>query len=231
MSIVEAAIGLLAPAQCIRCGLEGGTLCGACASAKIEPFGERCFRCLAISKMGRTCIDCRKTGTPNYVWVCSSYDDVVKEVMHKYKFGQQRIASSSIARLMLQSIDSFGLTQAISKSEYLVVPVPTATSRVRQRGFDHTALLARHISRGLNLKTYKLLGRLSQTRQLGADRATRLKQLNNDFVVRNYKLLVGRNILLVDDVTTTGATLIAATKFLRKAGARRVDAVVFAKQL
>jgi ComF family protein len=116
-------------------------------------------------------------------------------------------------------------------SDYSIVPVPTATGRVRQRGFGHSELLAKQISYRLKLPYRPLLRRLGQSRQLGATREIRLKQLDGRFAVRSVDSVRNKNVLLVDDVLTTGGTLIAATKALRAAGAGRVDALLFAKRL
>jgi predicted amidophosphoribosyltransferase len=75
------------------------------------------------------------------------------------------------------------------------------------------------------------LRRLDQTRQLGAKREERLAQLTGSFAVKNHRRVSGRIILLVDDVLTTGGTLIAASKTLKAAGAKQVDALIFAKKL
>jgi len=115
--------------------------------------------------------------------------------------------------------------------EYLIVPVPTATRRARERGFAHSELLAKTIAADLKIEYWPGLRRLGQTRQLGAKREDRLIQLSNSFAAKNSRRVAGRKILLIDDVLTTGGTLIAASKCLRAAGAKQVDALVFAKRL
>ena len=115
--------------------------------------------------------------------------------------------------------------------DYLVVPIPTATKRVRERGFDHSALLAKKIAQELRLEYRSVLARLGQTRQVGAKRSDRLKQMDSKFRVKRSASVLGRKILLIDDVVTTGSTLNAVSKTLRDAGATRVDALIFAKRL
>ena len=111
------------------------------------------------------------------------------------------------------------------------MPLPTATSRVRQRGFGHSELLAKTIAANLKLEYSSGLRRLGQSRQLGARREDRLIQLANSFAVKNPKRVAGRKILLVDDVLTTGGSLISAAKTLKAAGTQQVTALVFAKRL
>jgi len=108
-----------------------------------------------------------------------------------------------------------------------LVHIPTATRRVRQRGHDHALLLAHHLSRLAGIESVTHLARTGQAHQVGSSRAERLRQLQNAF--RPAGPLKGKNIILVDDVLTTGATLEAAARELKRAGARTVSALVFAQ--
>jgi ComF family protein len=149
---------------------------------------------------------------------------MAKELTRRFKFHYARAAAQPIAQLMSEILPFF--TRKI-----IVVHVPTATVRRRQRGFDQAELLARELARSLHLPQATLLARLGQSRQVGATREQRLQQLINGFHPRKPYLIKGAHILLVDDVTTTGATLEAAAKVLKQAGAKRIDAVVFAQKL
>jgi ComF family protein len=111
--------------------------------------------------------------------------------------------------------------------DVVIVPVPTATSRVRQRGYDQAKLLARALSRQARLPYLDCLARTGQAHQHGASRSQRLRQLTAAFRVRRQRAVRGSHIVLIDDVVTTGATLEAAAAVLHAAGATRVEAVVF----
>jgi len=75
------------------------------------------------------------------------------------------------------------------------------------------------------------LKRLGQSRQVGAKKGVRQAQQTHSYYLSRPQQVAGRNILLIDDVVTTGATLKAAARALRSSGARRVDALVFAKRI
>ncbi len=225
MSLLEKAIELLAPPECISCGAEGSAVCVKCINY-IEPFGERCWRCSAISAGYRTCKSCRRRGSVNRVWVATDYVGIATDLVKKYKFGQLREASKPMASVMAKLF-----MQSKQRGDFVLVPVPTATSRVRQRGFDHTALLASELQKILGLEIYSGLRRTGQSRQVGARRELRQKQLGGQFFLISPNKIKGRSVIIVDDVVTTGSTLEACSRTLRQNGAHRVDALVFAKRL
>jgi competence protein ComFC len=231
MSVLEQAIGWLAPADCVGCGQEGSALCTACGLSEFIPYGERCYGCARLSPRGQTCPACRSHNSPNFVWVCTDYDKTARTLIQRLKFIHQRAAAISIAGLMADTFLNYNPDWHIQKKNYLIIALPTATSRIRQRGFDHTALITKKISGSLRLENKNLLYRLGQSRQVGAKRYARTRQLSGMFYVPKTESVKGRNILLIDDVVTTGATLQEAAKILRRAGARSVDALVFAKKL
>jgi ComF family protein len=231
MSLLESTIGWLSPPQCLSCGSEGSSLCEDCSAAQILPFGPRCWRCSSLTSHSRTCAACRRLGGPSYVWITTTYHSLSRDLVRKYKFGHQRPAAIPISKMMTNTFTGYAEDLTAERPNYLIVPIPTATSRVRQRGFDHSVLLARHLSKQLGLSYAQALGRLGQASQVGRGRSERLKQSAGQYFVRSNWQVQGQRILLVDDVITTGGTLLAATDALRRSGALRVDAIVFAKRL
>jgi ComF family protein len=113
----------------------------------------------------------------------------------------------------------------------LITYVPTASTHRRARGFDHAELLAKEIAKARGWPYMRLLHRKGQSRQLGADRQTRKQQLADAFKPSAQQYIKGRHIILIDDVVTTGATIEACTAMLKKAGAVRVDALLFARTM
>jgi ComF family protein len=116
-----------------------------------------------------------------------------------------------------------------SHPDFVIVPAPTATSRARHRGYDQAALIARSLATKTEVQYLPVLRRSGQHHQVGSNRAERLRQLQNAYRVIRPANIVGKHVLLIDDVLTTGATLEAAAKVLKAAGAKRVSGVVFAR--
>jgi ComF family protein len=156
---------------------------------------------------------------------------LAKDLVQKFKFAHQRAAAEIISDTVANTFVAQNSDEQIASKDYVLVPLPTASRRMRQRSFDHTCLLTQKLSKLLGIDMKIILGRLGQIQQVGANRHLRAAQTKNMYYVKNIKMVIGRNILLVDDVVTTGATLSEAAKALRKAGARSVDGLVFAKRL
>jgi ComF family protein len=231
MNILDLAIGWIAPAECISCNLEGTSLCQGCKLSEIVPYGDRCFKCNKMSSNSKTCDKCRKSGAPSYCWISTDYEGTAKQLIQLLKFKHMRSAANAISELMTDTLHCNMTAEDMAKLNYLVLPIPTASGRVRQRSFDHSDLIATKFCRQNKMTKGSQLKRLGQTRQVGSKRSVRLAQTRNIYYVQPAKEIIGRNIILIDDVTTTGATLEDAASILRKAGAKRVDALVFAKKL
>ena len=112
----------------------------------------------------------------------------------------------------------------------LIIPVPTTFSKFRQRGYNPPGLLAHAIAGILGLsEEHNLLAARPGKGQKGKDRAQRILSRKDAFFVRPGWSLDKENVLLVDDVVTTGATADACAKVLKKAGAGRVCVIAVAR--
>lgn len=203
MGFIETLIGQLAPHVCVGCGQEGSLLCTDCAS-------------------GLVFVECRAFGMLRRVAAATTYETIAKDLVWQLKFQGAQAAAGIMAERMADLLQP-------TDDQQFIVPVPTATRRARQRGYDQAKLLARQLAKRGGLAYMDCLQRRGQAHQVGSSRQQRLRQLQTAFRLKSRYDMRGRTIILVDDVLTTGATLEAASEVLKAAGAQHIDAIVFAQ--
>jgi ComF family protein len=200
-------------------------MCPLCIATLPYPVNE-CYRCNIPAKHGRTCSKCQATS--QYSGLISAnaavpYRDSVKDLIWKLKFGRVQPAAETMAAIMAER---YGHMLA---EDVLIVPVPTATKRVRSRGYDQAVLIAKALARRTGRRYASPLLRVGAQEQIGAGRVQRREQLQGVFSIRQGSTVLNARILLIDDVMTTGATLDTAAMALKQAGAKVVGSLVFAR--
>ena len=145
-----------------------------------------------------------------------AYAGAGRELVARLKYRNARASVRFLAR---------GMADVVTEEVDVVTWAPTTPARLRARGFDQARLLARGVARELGVPCRRLLRRRPGPAQTGRDAAARHAGPAFD----GPRLLRGRRVLLVDDVVTTGATVTAAARALRQAGAGEVHAVAAAR--
>ena len=171
------------------------------------------------------CARCAAEPPPyDYARSAAVYGGVMREAVHRFKFGGRRALARPLAELMVEQCGA-SLPDGIAA----VVPVPLAGDRERERGFNQAALLAERIARRLDVPVRaRWLARRRATRpQSDLPAAERLANVRGAF--RATRAVAGRHVLLVDDVLTTGATLAECARSLRAAGAGRIGVLTVAR--
>lgn len=185
------------------------SLCAACDG----PVAMTVLFCASCATM------CEPTLSPNGVF---TYGGAVADAVIRYKFRRRPDLASRFARAMIPLARGF--------RPDVVVPVPLHPRRLADRGYNQAALLSRPIARALDRPhSARALLRIRDTpMQSLLNAPERRRNLNGAFRVRNSRIVTGKNVLLVDDVQTTGSTLDACTRALHEVGARRVFPLVLA---
>jgi ComF family protein len=219
------ATAALAPPACWGCRAPvaaGEALCSGCRSEIRFLRGIRCPRCGLPVPCGRRC---PATGSSlERSWAPVVFEGPARALVHALKFR----AALGVADVMAAQIVA-GAPPGLLAPPATLVPVPTHTTRRRARGFDHADHLARALAVRTGLDIARCLVRSgAPTRQAGASRAARRAEGRIEVEVRGDP---PASVVLVDDVHTTGATLEACGRAVRRAGAYTVCAVAYARAL
>lgn len=215
MSLLGALIDLLLPARCAGCGRDGSRCCPDCAAA----LATQPFRALP-----RPC----PPGLPP-TWACAGYAGPVRSLLiaHKER-GRHDLTGLLSAALATAAQQAVGMSEAV-----LVTPVPSRPAALRERGYDHTLRLADGVARQLRgLGWTAVASPLLTVQRRVADQGEldargRVANLRHAYLARGAPP-PGCHVVVVDDVITTGSTLVEAARALRAGGASRVSAVVVA---
>lgn len=206
-----------------------GKVCAICGELVLSSYAE------ADEDGLLRCPVCRRVRRPFARAVAyGSYDDGLRELVHLLKYNGVRPAAAVLGRMLADAIAP--LLPAFTDTGVLLIPVPLFKGKRHQRGFNQAELIARHalkVLKGspLELRT-DILARTRDTRsQIGLTSHQRRENLRGAFAVTRAEQVTGREIVLVDDVYTTGTTLAECAKVLRRAGAAEIWVATVARTL
>ena len=151
-------------------------------------------------------------------------DGTLANLIHDYKYNSTRAIGPILAEILDKAIPNI-------RGQVIIVPLPTISRHVRERGLDHTLKIAKKLAklRGKNYQVKQLLIRNKNTVQVGTDRKTRIAQAKDAYkIASNTKLNNTTTYILFDDVWTTGASMTAAKKKLQDVGASKIITSVLA---
>ncbi len=207
-----------------------GGVCSICGQRLVSPHAFR-------GEAGEPrCGVCRRLEQPFVKAVAyGSYESGLRDLIHMLKYQGVRPAANVLGRMLAEVLAA--LEPSWPDAHLLVVPVPLFPSKLRRRGFNQSELIARMAlklspSRPRYTLCIDLLDRSRDTAsQAGLTPHQRRENLRGAFQVRDRKEISGREVLLVDDIFTTGATASECARVLRRAGAARVWVATVARTL
>ncbi len=173
-------------------------------------------------------------GHANYLLAAAgNYDDpVIKNLIHYFKYKSFENLAPILGEILLNYLKLINF-QTYKLSNFIIVPVPLHRAKERQRGFNQSKLLAEYITKNFNLELMDILKRTKNTKpQAQCKSEERIKNISDCFQIKNpvdAEKIKNKNILLIDDVFTSGATINEAVKVLKQNGCRKIIALVAAK--
>jgi len=249
-------LDLIFPIECLGCGREGEWLCDLCfKEIKLKPK-QYCLHCKKENDSGKFCSPCQIIYSLDGVWIAALYDEaLVSQAIKTLKYHFVSGLAGDLSKLLVVYIDKMltqsrilkpGLNQGVNWQVFklaenlpqailnfhnnLVMPVPLSKKRLRWRGFNQAELLARAVAEKYRLKldSNNLIRTKHKKPQAKLNEINRLENIKECFSWLGGGLNK-KNIILVDDVVTTGATLNECAKVLKANGAGEVWGLVVAK--
>ncbi|MBU1159824.1 ComF family protein [Patescibacteria group bacterium] len=212
--LLNIVLNLIFPQKCLGCGKENETICPKClAQINFPSLIEQ-----------------------NNIFSAADYnDEVIKKTLWQLKYKGRKGLSEPLAELIFQRLKS-----KITWSDWLIIPVPLHKNRLKARGFNQSELIAQKLAEKIQTSDVgaknigcltNVLYKIKETpAQVSIkNRKDRLRNLQGAFEVKNPELIQSANILLIDDISTTGATMKECKKILRSAGAKKIIGIVVAR--
>lgn len=197
-------LDLIAPHSCKGCNALGSVLCKRCKNNLIQTIQT------SKNHPGLYCVGDRSS--------------ILANLIRDYKYNSTRAIGPVLADLLNQKLPNI-------EGQVIIVPLPTIPRHIRERGLDHTLKIAKRLAkyRGKEYKVQKLLVRNKNTVQVGTDKKTRISQAKEAYnIAPNVAINKDATYILLDDVWTTGASMLAAKKKLQQAGASKIITSVIA---
>lgn len=152
------------------------------------------------------------------------YKDIVRTRILDFKFGSKAYISNSFAEFMCLAVKKCEVQADV------VIPVPIHRKRMMERGYNQSKLLSRFVAKKLGIKhsARALIKHKNNLMQSTLDEESRKKNVISVYNIRSNKTIIGRKVLLIDDIYTTGATVNECAKVLKQNGAKEVIALTIA---
>ncbi len=222
--IPEVFLDLLFPKRCIGCGKEGDFLCGSCIQTipKLEPpYCEGC----GIPLTENRCPKC--SSWPLQIDGIRSlflHEELARDVAHSLKYNNLRAMAKPVAQLMAEHLKNNSIPADI------LVAVPMHSKRIRKRGYNQAYLIANELAKmtQLEISEGSLIRSQNTTSQVSLGAGERRQNVANAFQCKDQTFL-NKNVLIIDDVCTTGATLNACAVKLKESGASSVRGLTFSR--
>lgn len=213
--------------RCVNCRRAGARVCAACRAQIRYMPPHPCAVCGSPQPAGPACPACallREAGV-TALRAVAVFDGPVQRALHALKYQRDQMLADELARWLF----AHPLTRQVTGA--VVAPVPLSAERLRERGYNQAALLARGLAEltGWDFAP-QLLAKVRHTRtQVGLSARERRANVQDAFAVTPGQRVAGRTVVVVDDVTTTGSTLMAVARPLRAGGAAHIYGLTLAR--
>ena len=222
-SLARSALDLLLPLHCVGCRREGEVICARCIEGLPRLEQPFCDTCAQPNVNGRCQWCLEHPSKIDGIRAPYLFEGPLRDAVHRLKYRGWRVAAPVLGGLLADYLDRHKLPGQV------LVPVPLHPRRLRSRGYNQSHLLAKEVGKLLGLPVREdLLKRAKDSPPQVEARSSEQRRAN---VAGSFKAtgVEGLSILLVDDVATTGSTLMACADALKEAGTAGVWGLVLAR--
>jgi len=226
--VIEVALDFLFPKRCVGCGKEGKFICDKCLREVRRIFPPVCPLCGRPYTGGVLCPSC-------VTWQASvdgirspfRFEGIIREAIHQLKYNNIRKLSNLMASFLNDYLERYPMKGDV------IVPVPLHPKRLRERGYNQSALLAEELGKIRGLPVIE--GCLVRQKYIKPQAKTlsvleRRKNVEGVFICVDNRLK-GKDVLIIDDVSTSGATIDACARAVKSSGAISVRGLVLAREI
>lgn len=214
------------PQSCYFCRNNGSPVCIDCLG-KLPTAENKCLECqIRIASPSAFCNHCNKNNIDLMVFSCAKLDDGFRHLLHQFKYEDLSAYADPLAEFAYQRLKA---SKIILTRFDIICPVPISSKRLLYRGYNQSALVARALGKKINIIYQEILTRTGQNQTQVAVGSRKLRQKNIVGAFQCKLNLQNKRIILVDDITTTGATIREAAKILKRSGARQILIISLAR--
>ena len=226
--LVEGTIDFFFPKRCVGCGKVESFFCSSCKEKLPRLLPPICPKCGKPEVSGIVCPSCWQGKTEiDGIRSPFLFDNVMRKAIHQLKYHNLKAISSCLAQFLADYLVANPLPGEI------LVPVPLYPKRLKQRGYNQSSLLAREVSKLTNLPVIEsclIRVKEAQPQARTTNVEQRRKNVSDAFICRD-ETVNGKQIILIDDVCTSGATLESCARTLKNRGAISVWGLTLAREI
>ena len=230
-------LDLIFPKYCVNCKKYGDYLCSDCFSRLSFDTKNICLVCGKHTYNGLTHPVCLKKYSPDGSFTALVFNPVSKKLIYSFKYkphltGLSKFLGDLFYESLIQN-EEFNKILRSTQNDIFFVPIPLSSSKYRKRGYNQAEILAKELSKKFGFTVVNCLERVRDTKsQVGLNKEERHENMAEAFRLkeRYINYFTNKNIALVDDVLTTGATLAEAGKVLKKSGTKRFFELALARE-
>ena len=202
-------------------------VCGVCGKIDNKGICNKCFLKLMALAENRIMDQWETEKNFHQLIYIFKYEGMIRKIILDYKFNEKSYIYETFVNFILKDEKIFKKLQTYDT----IIPVPISKTRMKERGYNQSFLIAKALGNKLNIHIEKncLIKTKNVIEQSKLNREERKQNIQNVYELKNKQILNNRKILLIDDIYTTGNTINECSKILKQANPKGIDVLVLAK--